>query len=75
MLIYFLIFIFSLLILDKIILECSKNYVESYMAVIPKFSPKFQPKTNPTFTPTNTFYKNFKISQDFDPDSVITFKR
>jgi hypothetical protein len=75
MLISFLIFIFTLLILDKIILEFSNKYVESYMAVTPKFSPKYQSKTNPTFNPSNTFYKNFKITQDFDPDSVITFKR
>jgi hypothetical protein len=75
LLIYLLILIFSLLILDNLILECSTNYIESYMAVIPKFTPKFQPKNTPQFKPTNTFYKKFKITQDFDPDSVITFKR
>jgi hypothetical protein len=74
MLINLLILVFILLILDKLILECSRTYVESYMSVRPMFMPKNLPKYKPEFKPTNTFYKNFKITQDFDPDSVITFK-
>jgi hypothetical protein len=35
-------------------------------------NPVFKNKSSPTFTPINNYYINSKITQDFDPDSVIT---
>jgi len=35
-------------------------------------NPVFKNKSSPTFKPINNYYVNSKISQDFDPDSVIT---
>ena len=50
----------------------ANNCIEGYMAIIgPVINPRISSKVKPTFKPTNTFYKNFKIKQDFDPDSVI----
>jgi len=57
-----------LLISYQIIL--ANNNVEGYMAVI---GPVIIPVNKPVNKPVNTYYKNSKITQDFDPDSVITF--
>lgn len=57
-----------LLISYQIIL--ANNNVEGYMAVI---GPVIIPIEKKIYKPVNTYYKNSKITQDFDPDSVITF--
>jgi hypothetical protein len=45
---------------------------EAYMSVRPSFNMIIKKNVSPKFTPVNTYYKNFKIKQDFDPDSVFT---
>jgi hypothetical protein len=64
--IIFLVFFIVLLIN----LFLGNNYVEGYMAVI---GPMIKPQISSEFTPHNRFYPNFKLTQDFDPDSVTTF--
>jgi hypothetical protein len=73
MLVNLMIVISILLIINQIFLAYSKNNVESYMAVVPMFSPKYNFTKKPVFSPTNNFYPHNHISQDFDPDSVITW--
>jgi len=59
-----------ILILIILIHEFLANTVtESYMAII---GPKISFTEKIVSNPTNTYYKNIKISQDFDPDSVFT---
>ena len=67
MLINLLIVLLILIILFNLFL--AKQYVEGYMSIIGPVI-KFSEKT--VSNPTNTYYKNIKISQDFDPDSVFT---
>ena len=42
------------------------------MEVKPYFNIVEKTIISPKFKPVNTFYKNFKYKQDFDPDSVFT---
>jgi hypothetical protein len=67
MLINILLIFFFILIINDLFL--ANKYVEGYMAVI---GPIITPKEKTVSNPTNTYYKNTKITQDFDPDSVIT---
>ena len=73
MLVNLMIVISILLIINQIFLAYSKNNIESFMSVVPMFSPKYLPINKPVFRPTNNFYPHNHISQDFDPDSVITW--
>lgn len=47
----------------------ANSITEGYMSII---GPMISFKEKTISTPTNTYYKNIKISQDFDPDSVLT---
>ena len=64
--IFFFIFIFYNLFLAYL----SNNYIEGMMAVI---GPVITPKYKSVSKPVNNYYPKSKITQDFDPDSVITF--
>jgi hypothetical protein len=71
MLINILIIIFFILIFYQLFLaQFKKTNIEGMMAVIgPIITPKYKPKDKKI----NNYYPNTKITQDFDPDSVITF--
>jgi hypothetical protein len=61
--------IILLLLLVVFILEYLSNIiVEGFMSVV---GPVITPKNDPKNKPVNTYYENAKISQDFDPYSVL----
>lgn len=47
----------------------ANKYTEGYMAII---GPMISYSEKIVNKPMNTYYKNIKISQDFDPNSVYT---
>lgn len=47
----------------------ANSITEGYMAII---GPQISFTEKIVSKPTNNYYKNIKISQDFDPDSVFT---
>lgn len=57
------------LALCKNIMLYKNNKTEGYMSII---GPVIVPKISLTSKPKNTYYKNMKITQDFDKDNVIT---
>lgn len=67
-----LIFIFLIILLDSFILKENCKLIEGYMMVRPSFNIVYNTVMSPKFQPVNTYYKNFKYNQDFDPDSVFT---
>jgi uncharacterized membrane protein YjfL (UPF0719 family) len=66
--ILFVILYLGLALYKNIILQ-RNNKFEGYMSII---GPVIIPRISLTAKPRNTYYKNMKITQDFDKDNVIT---
>jgi hypothetical protein len=58
-----------LILLILFYLFLANSITEGYMSII---GPMISFKEKTVSQPTNTYYKNIKITQDFDPDSVLT---
>ena len=66
MLVNILVVLFFIILINQIFL--ANNIIEGYMAVI---GPVIYEKEKKIDKPINTYYQNNKISQDFDPYSVM----
>ena len=65
----FLNIIFMIILSIILTLFLANHFTEGYQTII---SPKISYSNQITNNPINTYYRNMKISQDFDPNSVFT---